>query len=70
MASNVLAPAVEPDPPDGPRTRVVAPADWRSTYSHLLWISDLGVLVIVVFGTQIAWFGSGARRCRSAKTRD
>ncbi|WP_396668817.1 sugar transferase [Microbacterium sp. R86528] len=37
-----------------------APArDWRKRYALRLYISDLLVLVWVVFGTQIAWFGMG-----------
>ena len=32
---------------------------WQSRYTRLLWISDLIVLVWVVFGTQIFWFGIG-----------
>ena len=40
--------------------RVVAPPDhWRRRYSQRLWVSDLLVLIWVVFGTQIAWFGTG-----------
>ncbi|MCK9919826.1 sugar transferase [Microbacteriaceae bacterium K1510] len=39
----------------------VAPFErsWRSAYQRRLWISDSIVLVWVVFGTQIAWFGLG-----------
>ncbi|CAL4860793.1 sugar transferase [Microbacterium sp. MM2322] len=33
---------------------------WRRTYARRLWASDLLVLIWVVFGTQIAWFGLGA----------
>ncbi|MEJ1156005.1 sugar transferase [Microbacterium sp. Mu-86] len=33
--------------------------DWRKRYARRLYISDLLVLVWVVFGTQIAWFGMG-----------
>ncbi|MCM3697143.1 sugar transferase [Microbacterium oleivorans] len=33
---------------------------WRHVYARRLWISDLLVLVWVVYGTQIAWFGLGA----------
>ena len=33
--------------------------DWRRAYSRLLWISDLAVLTVVVFGAQVAWFGLG-----------
>jgi len=35
------------------------PSHWRENYSRLLWFSDLAVLVWVVFGTQIVWFGTG-----------
>jgi len=31
--------------------------DWRAKYSRMLAISDLLVLIWVVFGVQIAWFG-------------
>ena len=34
-------------------------ADWRARYALRLWLSDLAVLIIVAFGTQIAWFGLG-----------
>jgi exopolysaccharide biosynthesis polyprenyl glycosylphosphotransferase len=34
-------------------------ADWRARYARRLWISDLLVLTLVVFGTQVAWFGLG-----------
>ncbi|WP_020098662.1 sugar transferase [Microbacterium sp. 11MF] len=33
---------------------------WRRTYARRLWISDLLVLIWVVYGTQLAWFGLGA----------
>ena len=33
--------------------------DWRSRYTRCLWVSDLIVLAVVAFGTQIAWFGLG-----------
>lgn len=35
------------------------PRDWRRRYSRSLWVTDLLVLVWVVYGTQIAWFGFG-----------
>lgn len=35
-------------------------APWRRIYARRLWISDLLVLIWVVYGTQIAWFGLGA----------
>lgn len=51
--------AVQP----GPSTASVVtppPADrWRQRYARCLWFSDLLVLVWVVYGTQIAWFGAG-----------
>ncbi|MCK3769763.1 sugar transferase [Microbacterium aerolatum] len=31
--------------------------DWRKRYARNLWISDLLVLIWVVYGTQIAWLG-------------
>ncbi|HJL11891.1 MAG TPA: sugar transferase [Polyangiaceae bacterium LLY-WYZ-15_(1-7)] len=36
-----------------------APQRWQSRYKRRLWVSDLVVLVWVVFGTQIFWFGTG-----------
>ncbi|WP_405371713.1 MULTISPECIES: sugar transferase [unclassified Microbacterium] len=33
---------------------------WRRTYARRLWLSDLLVLIWIVYGTQIAWFGVGA----------
>ncbi len=35
------------------------PRDWRRRYAALLRVTDLLVLVWVVYGTQIAWFGFG-----------
>ncbi|HYJ49188.1 MAG TPA: sugar transferase [Microbacterium sp.] len=32
---------------------------WRASYARRLWLSDLVALTVVVFGTQIAWFGLG-----------
>ena len=41
-------------------TAVPAPVDrWRQRYARRIWFSDLLVLVWVVYGTQIAWFGLG-----------
>lgn len=34
-------------------------ADWRARYARRLWISDLLVLTLVVYGAQVAWFGLG-----------
>jgi len=43
------------------RVRRDAPTrNWRRTYARRLWVSDLLVLIWVVYGTQIAWFGFGA----------
>ena len=41
-------------------TTEVRGIDWRRAYARRLWISDLLVLIWVVYGTQIAWFGIGA----------
>ena len=68
MASNVLGPATEPPGrhrssgirTSDPASRRSVDADWRAAYSRLLWTSDLAVLTLVVFGTQIAWFGLGS----------
>ncbi|MFB8894108.1 sugar transferase [Microbacterium plantarum] len=35
------------------------PRDWRRRYASLLRLTDLLVLIWVVYGTQIAWFGFG-----------
>lgn len=32
---------------------------WRRRYSRILWLSDLLVLVWVVYGSQLLWFGFG-----------
>ena len=34
-------------------------ADWRRRYARNVWFTDLLVLIWVVYGTQIAWFGFG-----------
>lgn len=34
--------------------------DWRRRYALYLAVTDLGVLLWVVFGVQIAWFGADA----------
>ena len=46
-----------------PAADSVAPrrsADWRAGYTRRLWLSDLVALIVVAFGTQIAWFGLGS----------
>ncbi|MCK6079059.1 sugar transferase [Microbacterium sp. EYE_5] len=62
-ASTVTAESTDDRGPE--RTVPVARRDepvenWRRIYARRLWMSDLLVLVWVVFGTQIAWFGFGA----------
>ena len=32
---------------------------WQPRFTRRLWVSDLFVLVWVVYGTQIFWFGTG-----------
>lgn len=39
--------------------RVETPSNWRRAYATRLWFSDLLVLVWVVYGTQLLWFGFG-----------
>jgi exopolysaccharide biosynthesis polyprenyl glycosylphosphotransferase len=39
-------------------SRTVAAADWRRVYAAWLFLTDFVVLVWVVFGVQIAWFGA------------
>lgn len=39
--------------------RQPASLDWRRAYMRRLFVSDLFVLLIVVFGTQLVWFGAG-----------
>lgn len=48
-ASTSTSSVITPDPPDR----------WRQRYARRIWFSDLLVLVWVVYGTQIAWFGFG-----------
>ncbi|WP_314505734.1 sugar transferase [uncultured Microbacterium sp.] len=52
-------PDVPRDPAFVGRSRRHA-ADWRARYARRLWVSDLAVLIVVAFGTQIAWFGLGS----------
>ena len=40
-----------------PDSQAVGAADWRSKYANYLRITDLLVLIWIVFGVQIAWFG-------------
>ncbi|WES62853.1 sugar transferase [Microbacter sp. GSS18] len=48
-----------PEPTTSPIPVVPALDGWRERYARRIWISDLLVLVWVVYGTQIAWFGLG-----------
>lgn len=32
---------------------------WRERFARRLWITDLALLVLVVYGTQVIWFGIG-----------
>ncbi|WP_344737422.1 sugar transferase [Microbacterium awajiense] len=66
MASEILGAASSPlDPDESKATASARPVadrstpDWRRRYARMLWTSDALVLLIVVFGTQIAWFGLG-----------
>lgn len=52
------APSQRPVTPSSP-TAFRGPRDWRRRYATLLRVTDLLVLVWVVYGTQIAWFGFG-----------
>ncbi len=38
---------------------ITSPSDWRPSYSRRLRITDFLVLVAVVFGAQVVWFGTG-----------
>src|SRR4051794_33562643 len=53
-AADALAVGARRTGSSSPRT------DWRATYARILWTSDLAALALVVFGTQIAWFGLGS----------
>lgn len=50
---------VEPPTSTGPHATTPTVKDWRPSYARRLRISDLLVLVAVVFGTQVVWFGLG-----------
>ena len=52
-------PTVDPSPAAAQGSPSPRTFNWRKRYARNLWISDLLVLVWVVFGTQIAWFGLG-----------
>lgn len=49
-----------PTPADGATRRdAVGQSTWRRRYAARLWLSDLLVLIWVVYGTQLLWFGFG-----------
>ncbi|MCR2801910.1 sugar transferase [Microbacterium sp. zg-Y818] len=53
-------PAVDTSERDGaPRSTPPLRDDWRRRYARRLALTDLLVLIWVVYGTQIAWFGLG-----------
>ena len=61
-----------PSPTHSPTDRPADPpvgnsGDWRRRYAKRLWISDLLVLVWVVFGAQIVWFDTGAAELAIAR---
>lgn len=56
LDTSALHTATSPSPSDP----VAAPTPrWRERYARRLWVSDLVVLISVVYGTQFAWFGFG-----------
>lgn len=46
-------------PSTSPTPTVPEPRDWRPAYARRLRLTDFFVLVAVVFGAQIIWFGTG-----------
>ncbi|WP_242435689.1 sugar transferase [Microbacterium sp. AISO3] len=42
-----------------PTTTLPAVKDWRPAYARRLRLTDLLVLIMVVFGAQVIWFGTG-----------
>ncbi|CAN5424231.1 sugar transferase [soil metagenome] len=61
---DVLRPLAAPSPvaastSTGPTLTPRTPDRWRQHYARRIWFSDLIILVWVVYGTQIAWFGLG-----------
>lgn len=44
--------------------------DWRRRYARNLWITDLLVLIWVVYGTQIAWLGLDDARVATGRRSD
>ena len=54
-----MRPASGPTTSTGSVSTPPARDPWRQRYARRIWFSDLLVLVWVVYGTQIAWFGLG-----------
>jgi exopolysaccharide biosynthesis polyprenyl glycosylphosphotransferase len=54
-----MRPASGPTTSTGSVSTPPARVPWRRRYARRIWFSDLLVLVWVVYGTQIAWFGLG-----------
>lgn len=53
-----IARSTEPPTHTAP-VRLAPPSHWRESYRTRLLLSDFIVLTVVVFGTQLAWFGLG-----------
>jgi len=65
LPQNDPAPIARTDAdPHGPASVPPARAlsNWRRRFARRLWVTDLVVLIWVVFGTQIAWLGLGEVR--------
>jgi hypothetical protein len=54
-----MRPASGPTTSTGSVSTPPARVPWRRRYARRIWFSDLLVLIWVVYGTQIAWFGLG-----------
>nr|WP_036304782.1 sugar transferase [Microbacterium sp. TS-1] len=48
-----------PAPTTAPTPTFAGPKDWRPAYAKRLRVTDLIVLIAVVFGAQVIWFGTG-----------
>lgn len=55
-SNRIGAASSSPDAVSG-EARIRTNDDWRRRYARNLWITDLLVLIWVVYGTQIAWLG-------------
>lgn len=56
-ADPILAPSPQTAAHERP---AAAPRSWATRYARRLWVSDLLVLITVVYGTQLVWFGTGS----------